>query len=138
MPNPAVLESVDILGQVHTYYTKALTIGAGIGTMEPEALVLILDERARILQRTQALFSRYITLKESLEKAGLSPSEQAFLGEQKARIKDLAPKFQAQERQIATQLKKRLLSMRGDMLEHNQSANAIRQYLSAPQAKPYI
>jgi len=135
---PAVKEVADILKQLYELYQKALVLGSSIPNLEPSAIVDILDQRSRILLQTSKLQNQVKELEADLAKQSQTPSEAAFLNEQKTRLHDLSPRFIEQERRVNSHLKTRLVSIRGDLVSHNRSANAIRQYLSAPQSKPLV
>jgi len=136
--SPAVKEVADLLGKLLGLYQKALQLGSAIPNLAPEAIVDILDQRGRILVQTTELQAKAKHLETQLQKKGLSPSENAFLTEQKTRLKELKPRFLEQERRVNIFLKSQMNNIRSEMVSHNRSADAIRQYLLAPQSKPYV
>lgn len=136
--NPQIEEAAGLLDQLFHYYQKLQQTGSQVNLQELDQIVNHLDERGRILQMTREIMAKYGPLKESLAKGKQTPSELAFLQEKRNRIKDLAPKLNQQEKQILALLKKELIQTRSEMLDQNQSANAIRQYLAAPQSKPLV
>jgi|GEM_PF-5143730 len=136
--HPTSQELTTHLTQLRELYQKALHLGSEIPIQNEEQIEAMLDERFRILQRCTILSARAKELGEFIDTLTLPQSERAFLREQLSLVKDLAPKFAAQDRQMGQNLRIRATHLRNSMVSHNQQANAIHQYLSAPQAKPYV
>lgn len=133
-----VKECSELLQQIQAYYQKALQLGDQMSDAEAEALQDILDERFRIVQRTGPMMLRVKQLQQEMLQSAVPAQEAGFMREQSARIKDYAPRFQEQQRRVSLRLKQRMGQVRQSMVGHNQHVQAIRQYLAAPQAKPFI
>lgn len=133
-----VLECSQILKQVQDYYQKALQLGECIPEADVDQLQDLLDERFRIVQMTAPLMHRFKVIQSELMQTTLPAQEIGFIKEQRARLRDFAPRFTEQQRRVGLRVRQRMVQIRHSLVGHNQSAQAIRSYLSAPQAKPFI
>ncbi|HSQ42193.1 MAG TPA: hypothetical protein VLM37_07950 [Fibrobacteraceae bacterium] len=136
--HPLIKESVALLGKLRANYLQALDLGANLHKLGPEELAPALQHRARIWRASKKIIQQMKDLQTSMAKEPIPPSQLAFLREQRARVKDLAPKFQEQGRRVGGLLRKRCLELRSEMAGLRTQSKAIQQYLKAPTAKPLV
>ncbi len=131
-------ECTNILKQLHEYYQRALFLGDQLSDATPEELQDIFDERYRILSLSGPMLQKLNLMQHEFTAQAVPAQEAGFLREQKARLRDYAVKFQEQQHRVSIRLKQRMVVVRQQLACHNSQMIAVKSYLAAPQAKPFI
>jgi len=128
------------LDAAYENFQKALALGEQVRDAESaEDVERYTDERWRVSVLSEQNMAK---IKDALSRLDVdpttTPAEKAFLQEKRKRLKDLAPLFTAQDRELRRNLGKRIEALRLESAKFRRNTQVIKQYIGAPGSKPWI
>lgn len=133
--SPNVKEIAQLIDQLRQLLAKAIALGEEAVHAQEDRLVSIVDERHRILHKTQQLSN---SIRSQMSQLQLPAAEKAYLEERKALVFDLIPRIAQQTRIAQRELGQRLRVTKHDLAGFHRGAQAIQSYIKAPPARPWI
>jgi hypothetical protein len=127
------------LDQLYGLYQLAVDLSRRIKPDDEATTARVIEARQKILERT-AVSSKEAAglLKAFKEERMLPANERALVEEKRSLILDIAAKMQAADNQVMRLMQAKLAAVRREMAGQTEKKNAIKAYITAPQATALI
>jgi hypothetical protein len=133
--HPLTAKIVAELDQLFGLYQLAVDLSKRISPDDEETTARVIEARQKILDRTAAGSREAAALLKRFHEEKLMPAnEQALVEEKRNLILDIAAKMQAADNQVMRSMQAKLASLRKEMAGQTEKKNAIRAYITSPQA----
>lgn len=133
--HPLTEKIVAELDQLYGLYQMAVDLSRRIRPEDEELTSRVIEARQKILDRTAAGSREAAALLQGFRAEKLMPAnERALVEEKRSLILDIAAKMQAADNQVMRAMQARLTALRKEMAGQTEKKNAIRAYITSPQA----